>query len=91
MHYETVEAGHFLTLRKQPFPHVLIEQQLLAMGGGGQGGMDFRRKVLAAAGWPHDGLTPFAKYPDKAAAVFNRIGHALADNPDCAQLLAALG
>ncbi|WP_174872942.1 hypothetical protein [Vogesella oryzae] len=90
MHYETVEPNHFLTLRKTPFPHVLIEQKLLAMAGGGQQGMDFRRKALTAAGWPHDGLTPFAKYPDKAAAAFNRIARALAGDPDCEQLLAAL-
>ncbi|MFC3531555.1 hypothetical protein ACFOLG_05090 [Vogesella facilis] len=90
MHYDTVESGHFLTLRKTPFPHALIEQRLLGMAGGGPAGMAFRNQVLAAAGWPHDGLTPFAKYPDKAAAAFNRIGRALADDPDCAQLLAAL-
>ena len=33
--------------------HVLIEQTLLEMGGGGPEGMAFRKKVLAAAGWPH--------------------------------------
>jgi hypothetical protein len=91
MQYEEVVSQHFLTLRRTPFPHVLIEQALLEMGGGGPAGMSYRKKVLAAAGWPHDGLVPFAKYPDQAAGAFNRVRLALASAPDAEALLAALG
>ncbi|MEC5205793.1 hypothetical protein QF022_000749 [Vogesella perlucida] len=90
MLYEIVEATHFITLRRTPFPHVLIEQTLLEMGGGGPEGMAFRKKVLAAAGWPHDGLVPFAKYPDQAAEAFNRVRLALGEGPDADTLLARL-
>lgn len=90
MSYEIVEAKHFVTLRRTPFPHVLIEQALLEMGGSGPDGMAFRKKALAAAGWPHDGLVPFAKYPEQAAAAFNRVGQALDGGADAASLLAVL-
>jgi hypothetical protein len=90
MQFEAVESQHFLTLRRTPFPHVLIEQALLEMGGSGPEGMAYRKKVLAAAGWPHDGLVPFAKYPDQAASAFNHIRQAMADDPDGESLLALL-
>lgn len=90
MQYEVIMPNHFLTLRKTPFPHALIEQRLVEMGGGGQAGMDFRKQVLAGAGWGYDGLTPFAKFPDKAADAFNRIREALEADPAPDALLAAL-
>lgn len=90
MLYEIVEAKHFITLRRTPFPHALIEQALLEMGGSGPEGMAFRKKVLAAAGWPHDGLVPFAKYPEQAAEAFNRIRLALGEGPDAEALLLRL-
>jgi hypothetical protein len=90
MQFEAVESQHFLTLRRTPFPHVLIEQTLLEMGGGGAEGMVYRKKALAAAGWPHDGLVPFAKYPDQAAIAFNHIRQALLGDPDSEGLLALL-
>ena len=90
MSYEIVEAKHFVTLRRTPFPHVLIEQALLEMGGSGPDGMAFRKKALAAAGWPHDGLVPFAKYPDQAAEAFNRIRLVLEGGANAANLLQVL-
>lgn len=90
MSYEIVEAKHFVTLRRTPFPHVLIEQALLEMGGSGPDGMAFRKKALAAAGWPHDGLVPFAKYPDQAAEAFNRIRQVLEGGANAANLLQVL-
>jgi len=91
MLYDIVESRHFVTLSRNPYPHVLIEQALLEMGGGGPEGMSFRKKVLAAAGWPHDGLVPFAKYPDQAAEAFNRIRLALGEGPNADALLVRLG
>lgn len=88
---EEVLSAHFMTLRRTPFPHVLIEQRLLAMGGSGPDGMSYRKQVLAAAGWGYDGLTPFAKHPDLAAKAFNRIREVLEENSSKDSLLAALG
>lgn len=87
---EEVLPAHFSTLRRTPFPHVLIEQRLLHMGGNGAEGMSFRKQVLAAAGWPHDGLVPFAKYPDQATSTFNRIRLVLREDSAQDSLLQAL-
>ncbi|MCD4484237.1 hypothetical protein LQR31_07080 [Chromobacterium vaccinii] len=91
MHFDEIQSKHFVTLSRTPLPHTLIEQALVAMGGGGNDGMNFRKQALAAAGWSHDGLVPFAKHPDKAAEAFNRLREAMAgaESPDA--LLKALG
>ncbi|GHD70455.1 hypothetical protein ACFSQE_02175 [Vogesella fluminis] len=87
---EAVHPDHFSTLRRTPFPHALIEQQLMQMGGGGVAGSAFRKQVLQAAGWPHDGLVPFAKHPQLASTAFNRIRLALSEHRQPDKLLAAL-
>ena len=87
---EEVLPIHFSTLRRTPFPHVLIEQRLVQIGGGGNDGMGFRKQVLNAAGWPHDGLVPFAKYPDQASTAFNRIRQVLEEDSQKDTLLASL-
>lgn len=91
MELEEIHPTHFTTLRKTPFPHTLIEQKLMELGGNGVDGMAYRKQVLAAAGWPHDGLVTFSKYPDQAATVFNRIRVALKTDPDRDGLLGTLG
>lgn len=87
---EAVHPDHFSTLRRTPFPHALIEQQLMQMGGGGVAGSSFRKQVLLTAGWPHDGLVPFAKHPQLATTTFNRIRLLLDQHPKPDTLLAAL-
>ena len=87
---EAVHPDHFSTLRRTPFPHALIEQQLMQMGGGGVAGSSFRKQVLLAAGWPHDGLVPFAKHPQLASTTFNLIRLLLEQHPQPDALLAAL-
>ncbi|AUH50224.1 hypothetical protein CXB49_05005 [Chromobacterium sp. ATCC 53434] len=90
MHFDEVHSKHFVTLSRTPLPHTLMEQALVAMGGGGNEGMNFRKQALAAAGWQHDGLVPFAKHPDKAAEAFNRLREAFAGANGPEALLQAL-
>jgi|GEM_PF-2567913 hypothetical protein len=78
MEFEEVDPTHFSTLRREPFPHVLIEQTLSQMGEGGVRGNNFRKEALNAAGWPFDGLTTFSKHPQQAADAFNRLRRVLA-------------
>ncbi|POA99441.1 hypothetical protein C2134_06645 [Chromobacterium sinusclupearum] len=91
MHFDEVHSKHFVTLSRTPQPHVLMEQALVAMGGGGNDGMNFRKQALAAAGWSYDGLVPFAKHPDHAAQAFNKLRQAFAKADTPEQLLEALG
>ncbi|QDQ27135.1 hypothetical protein FNU76_12605 [Chitinimonas arctica] len=90
MEFAEVQAQHFSTLSRDPFPHVLIERALLQLVSGEGESAQFRRNVLAAAGWPHSSLISFGKYPDQAATAFNRIRLVLAQSEDPATILAKL-
>ncbi|MBV8659640.1 MAG: hypothetical protein JO142_17605 [Burkholderiales bacterium] len=88
--FDEVLAAHFSMISRQPFPHVLIERQLLQMAGDASKANKFRADVLAAAGWRHSSLVSFGKYPDEAAVAFNRIRAALHENIQPSELLDAL-
>lgn len=90
MLFNEVLAAHFSTISRDPFPHVLIERMLLQIAGNPDTANRFRADALAAAGWKHSSLVSFGKYPDEAAAAFNRIRAALAESEDPAGVLAAL-
>ncbi|SFZ70239.1 hypothetical protein [Chitinimonas taiwanensis] len=90
MQFDEVQAQHFSSLSRTPFPHVLIERALQQIAGGDANGAQFRKDVLAAAGWPHSGLVTFGKYPDQAAAALNRIRLVLQESEDPATILAKL-
>ena len=89
MVFDEVQAQHFSTLSRNPFPHVLIERALIQLAGDGDGAK-FRNDVMAAAGWKHSNLTPFGKYPDEACAAFNRIRAVLAETEAPEAVLSAL-
>ncbi|QEL56007.1 hypothetical protein [Chromobacterium paludis] len=90
MHFDEVHSKHFITLSRTPHPHTLMEQALVAMGGGGNEGMSFRKQALAAAGWHYDGLVPFAKHPEHAAKAFNKLRKAFDKAATAEELLKAL-
>lgn len=90
MQFDEVQSEHFSSLSRTPFPHVLIERALQQIAGGDANGAQFRKDVLAAAGWPHSGLVTFGKYPDQAAAALNRIRLVLQESEDPATVLAKL-
>ncbi|GAB3260372.1 hypothetical protein [Chitinimonas naiadis] len=88
MQFDEVQAEHFSTLSRNPFPHVLIDRALMQLGGENSG--PYRNSVMAAAGWGHSNLIPFSKYPAEACAAFNRIRAVLAETEDPQAVLAAL-
>ena len=57
MQFDEVRPEHFTTLSRNPFPHILIDRALQQIAGGSADGSQFRKDVLAAAGWGHGGLT----------------------------------
>ncbi|HEY9104948.1 hypothetical protein [Chitinimonas sp.] len=88
MQFDEVQAEHFSSLSRNPFPHVLIDRALIQLGG--DHGGPYRNSVLAAAGWIHSNLTPFSKHPAEACNAFNRIRAVLAETEDPDAVLAAL-
>lgn len=90
MQFDEIQAAHFNTLSRTPFPHVLVEQALLQLGGGGVEGSKFAKQVLTAAGWRHASVVSYGKYPDEAAVAFNKVRAVLATNEDPTALIALL-
>jgi len=87
MQFDEVKAQHFTSLSRDPFPHVLIERALQQIAGEDAEGAQFRKDVMAAAGWTHSALIPFGKYPEQAAAALNRIRLVLQESEDPATIL----
>ena len=90
MQFDEVQAAHFGMISRDPFPHVLIERALLQMSDRAVSGAKFRSEVLAAAGWKHSSLTSFGKYPEDAAAAFNRVRTVLQQSDDPNAILGLL-
>lgn len=90
MQFDEVKAEHFSTISRTPLPHTLIEQALNQLGGGDIDGSNFRKNVLAAAGWKHSALISFGKYPEEASSAFNRVREVLATSESPSDILAAL-
>ena len=88
--FEEVKAEDFMKIGGEPPPHRKIEQVLLDMGGAGKHGAEFKFTALKAAGWKYDRLTGYAKNPDLAAEVFNKLREALAETNDKDRLLELL-
>ncbi len=90
MQFDEVKPEHFSTISRDPFPHILIDRALMQLGGNDSRAAKFRTEALAAAGWAHSNLVPFGRYPDQAAAAFNRLRAALEITEKPAQVLAEL-
>lgn len=71
-------------------PHLKIEAALIALGGSGVPGTEFKLRMLKAAGWKYGKMTPYGSYPKLAAEAFNRIRTALTRANDREQLIQAL-
>lgn len=75
--FEPVQADDFMKFGGERPSYLLIEDELMAMGGLGVAGNQFKKEVLKAAGWTGGALTTYAQRPAVAAASFNRIREAL--------------
>lgn len=75
--FKEVLADDFTRFSKEMPSYVLIEQALNEMGGGGNGGVAFKKEALGAAGWKYGKLVSYGAHPQTAAEVFNKIREAL--------------
>lgn len=71
--FEPVQADDFMKFGGDRPSYLLIEDELMAMGGLGVTGNQFKKEVLKAAGWTGGALTTYAQRPAVAAASFNKI------------------
>lgn len=85
--FAEVQADDFSKITIERLPHQEIEMALIAIGGGGVRGTQFKTDVVRAAGWNGERLATYAGKPEKAAAAFNRIRAILVDTDDQAQIL----
>lgn len=86
--FAEVQAEDFSKITIDRLPHQEIEMALIAIGGGGVRGTQFKTDVVRAAGWNGERLATYAGKPEKAAAAFNRIRDVLTETEDQDQILA---
>lgn len=91
--FSEVQAEDFSRITVERLPHQEIEMALIALGGGGVKGIQYKTDVVKAAGWNRERLSTYAGNPELAAETFNRIRTALAetDDPDQVVTLVAAG
>jgi hypothetical protein len=84
MQFNEVIPDHFNIISRTPLPHILIEQFLMQLGGGGSEGTIFKRQVLLAAGWAYASTVSYGKHPIEASTAFNKVRTVLAvtQNPE---------
>lgn len=75
--YEQVQNDDFMKFGGERPSYLLIEEELVKLGGMGVGGNQFKNNILKEAGWTGGALTTYAQRPAVAAATFNRIREAL--------------
>ena len=85
-----VQSEDFMKFGGEKPSHLLIEEILISMGGGGTAGGQFKKEMLKLAGWTGGSLTTYASRSTVAAEAFNRIRTALESADDPESLKAAL-
>ena len=85
--FAEVQAEDFSKITIDRMPHQEIEMALIAIGGGGVRGTQFKTEVVRAAGWNSERLATYAGKPEKAATAFNRIRAVLAETDEQEQVL----
>lgn len=85
--FAEVQVDDFSKITLDRLPHQEIEMALIAIGGGGVRGTQFKTDVVRAAGWNSERLATYAGKPEKAAAAFNKIRAVLAETDDQDQVM----
>jgi hypothetical protein len=88
--FPEVQAEDFSKITIDRLPHQQIEMALIAIGGGGVRGTQFKTDAVRAAGWNSERLATYAGKPDKAAAAFNKLRAVLAQTDDMGQIMERL-
>jgi len=71
--FSVVQPEDFMKFGGDKPSHLLIEETLIKMGGGGTDGGSFKKEMLKMAGWTGGPLTTYASRSQIAAEAFNRI------------------
>jgi len=72
-YFSVVKPEDFMKIGGDKPSHLLIEETLIKMGGGGTNGGSFKKEVLKMAGWNGGPLTTYASRSQVAADAFNRL------------------
>ncbi|SBS33970.1 hypothetical protein MAQ5080_02727 [Marinomonas aquimarina] len=82
--YAEVHQDDFMKFGGERPSYLDIEDALLALGGHGVSGNNFKKEALKMAGWTGGALTTYAQRPVVAANAFNKIREGLgqASNAD---------
>lgn len=88
--FPEVQAEDFSKITIDRLPHQEIEMALIAIGGGGVRGTQFKTEAVRAAGWNGERLATYAGKPDKAAAAFNKLRAVLSETDDSLQIMERL-
>jgi hypothetical protein len=88
--FTEVQPDDFSRITIERLPHQEIEMALIAIGGGGVRGTQFKTEVVQAAGWKGERLSTYAGKPEMAAEAFNRIRTVLAETEDMDEIMARL-
>lgn len=85
--FSEVKPEDFTTFSPKPAPHILIENELIKIGGTGTVGISFKSEVLKLAGWKYGDLSSYGRNPELASEAFNRVRQAIAKTDNKEQLL----
>ena len=85
--YAEVKAEDFSKFTQERLPHQEIETALIAIGGSGVKGTQYKISAIREAGWDKGITISYARNAELAAQAFNRVRDALAHTDDPDQLL----
>lgn len=88
--FSVVQPEDFMKIGGDKPSHLLIEETLIKMGGGGTNGGTFKKEVLKMAGWTGGPLTTYASRSQVAAEAFNRVRELLATASNADELKSQL-
>jgi hypothetical protein len=86
--FAEVHPDDFSKITIERLPHQEIEMALIAIGGGGVRGTQFKTEVVQAAGWKGERLSTYAGKPEMAATAFNKIRSVLTETEDMEAIMA---
>lgn len=84
--FNIVDPEDFMKFGGEKPSHLLIEEALIKLGGGGVNGGTFKKEALKLAGWNGGPLTTYASRSKVAAEAFNVIRELLESTASAEEL-----
>lgn len=88
--YAEVLQEDFMKFGGERPSYLDIEDELMALGGHGVNGNNFKKEVLKLAGWTGGALTTYAQRPAVACSAFNKVRELLPEVSSPDELRSAL-